>query len=172
MSSSAIRRVLRSRKGASRLASEAALIAASLAVLAIPAQARSGGISLSAAWSRATAPRAEIGAGFLTIRNTAARTDRLLSAASPKATRVEIHTMTLSGGVMRMRPLANGLEVPSGSTLALAPGGNHFMFIGLKSPMKVGERVDATLQFQRAGTVRVTFTVGGPGASGPMRGDQ
>lgn len=126
-----------------------------------------GSITVADAWSRATSPRAEIGAGFLTIRNAGGQPDRLLSATSPRAKRVEIHTMTLDDGVMRMRQLPDGLEIPAGGENALAPGGNHIMLIGLKAPLKAGERIPATLRFARAGTVKVNFVVGAAGAAAP-----
>ncbi len=128
-------------------------------------EARQGTISISRPWSRATAPRATVGAGFLTIRNSGDSADKLVSATSPRALRVEIHTMSLEGGVMRMRPLVDGVEVPAKGTATLAPGGNHIMLIGLKGPLKEGERIPTTLRFARAGTVRVQLMVRGAGAS-------
>ncbi len=142
-----------------------------LAALTAPAFAqdiRKGDITVSKPWSRATAPRAKVGAGFLTIRNTGDKPDRLLSVTSPRAEKVEIHTMSMDGGIMRMRPLANGIEVPGGGHAMLAPGGNHIMLIGLKTPLKAGERVPATLSFARAGRVDVQFDVAGAGAAEPV----
>lgn len=155
------------------LLAAAALIAGGWALPHTPAaaqQARKGTILISHAWSRATAPRAQVGAGFLTIRNTDARPDRLLSASSPRAAKVEIHTMSMEGGVMRMRPLPDGLEIPARGVATLAPGGNHLMLIGLKAPLKQGERVPATLRFARAGAVQVQLAVAAPGAPAPSGG--
>ncbi len=138
-----------------------------VAALAAPVAARDtrkGTLRIIAPWSRATAPRAEVGAGYLTIRNTGRTADRLLSATSPRAARVEIHTMSLDGGVMRMRPLPDGLEIPAAGEAQLAPGGHHLMLLGLKAPLKAGERVPATLRFARAGTVKVNLLVGAAGA--------
>ncbi|MBD8548581.1 copper chaperone PCu(A)C [Sphingomonas sp. CFBP 8760] len=139
-----------------------------IAALAAPASAqitRHGSITAAGAWSRATSSRASIGAGYVTVRNTGAQADRLVSATSPRAAKVEIHTMSLDDGIMRMRPLPNGLEVPAGGEALLAPGGNHIMLIGLKSPLKAGERVPATLRFARAGDVRIQFKVVGAGST-------
>jgi len=146
------------------------IVLALFATLAAPALAqdvRKGSLTISQPWSRATSPRATVGAGFLTIRNAGARGDRLISATSPRAERVEIHTMSMDGGVMRMRQLVGGLAVSAGSTATLAPSGNHIMLIGLKSPLKAGERVPATLRFARAGTVTVQFAIGGAGDAAP-----
>lgn len=139
-----------------------------IAALAAPASAqitRKSSITAVDPWSRATSPRANIGAGYVTIRNTSAQPDRLVSATSPRAAKVEIHTMSLNDGIMRMRPLPNGLEVPAGGEASLAPGGNHVMLIGLKSPLRAGERIPATLRFARAGDVRIAFQVVGAGST-------
>ncbi len=139
-----------------------------IAALAAPASAqitRHGSITAADPWSRATSSRASIGAGYVTVRNAGAQADRLVSATSPRAAKVEIHTMSLDDGIMRMRPLPNGLEVPAGGEALLAPGGNHIMLIGLKSPLKAGERVPATLRFARAGDVMIQFKVVGAGST-------
>lgn len=142
-------------------------LVATLAVPAFAQDTRKGSITAADAWSRATAPRASVGAGYVTIRNSGTQPDRLISATSPRAARVEIHTMSLDNGIMRMRQLSNGLEVPAGGEALLAPGGNHIMLIGLKAPLKEGERVPATLRFARAGTIKVHFKVAAAGAPGP-----
>ncbi|MBD8735378.1 copper chaperone PCu(A)C [Sphingomonas sp. CFBP 13706] len=142
-------------------------LVATLATPALAQDVRKGSLTISQPWSRATSPRATVGAGFLTIRNAGAQADRLISATSPRAERVEIHTMSMDGGVMRMRQLVDGLVVPAGGDATLAPSGNHIMLIGLKSPLKAGERIPATLRFARAGTVTVQFATGGAGDSAP-----
>ena len=78
--------------------------------------------------------------------------------------------MSLDNGIMRMRPLPNGLEVSAGGEASLAPGGNHIMLIGLKAPLKEGDRVPATLRFARAGTLTIHFKVGAAGAAVPEAG--
>lgn len=135
-----------------------------LATSATAAEPRKDGVSVTETWSRATSPRAQIGAGFLNVRNHGPRADRLVSATSPRSERVEIHTMTMDGGVMRMRQLPGGVAVPANGELRLAPGGNHLMLIGLKQPLKQGESVPVTLRFERAGPVRIRLAVGGAGA--------
>lgn len=151
------------------------LAALAVALAATPASARhpnDGAIRIEGAWSRATAPRAAIGAGYLTIRNHGARADRLLTASSPRAARVEIHTMTMNGGVMRMRPLPQGMPVGPKQVLRLAPGGAHLMLIGLTAPLKAGERIPVTLRFQHAGAVPLRLAVAPIRASGPMSGHE
>jgi copper(I)-binding protein len=138
-----------------------------LAAPAFAQDVRKGSITAAGPWSRATAPRASVGAGYLTIRNGGAQPDRLVSATSPRAAKVEIHTMSLDDGIMRMRPLPNGLEIPAGGEASLAPGGNHIMLIGLKISLREGELIPATLRFERAGPIKVHFKVAAAGSSGP-----
>ena len=125
-----------------------------------------GGIAIEQAWTRATPPNAPVAGGFLTIRNSGDRADRLVSVTSPDANSVEIHQMTMDGGLMRMRKLADGLSIDARSIVMLRPGGYHLMFIGLKRQPKQGEKFAATLTFEKAGTVPVQFKVEGMGAQG------
>jgi copper(I)-binding protein len=95
----------------------------------------------------------------MTITNHGASEDRLIGGSTPAAARVEIHEMSMDGGVMRMRKVPGGLAIPEGQTVTLAPGGYHVMFIGLKAPFATGERIPTTLRFQKAGAVTVDFEV-------------
>jgi copper(I)-binding protein len=104
-------------------------------------------------------PGAPTAAGYAVITNASRQDDRLLGADSPAAASVEIHTMSMAGGIMRMRPVAEGLPIGSGRTVRLAEGGYHLMFISPKRPLTSGQNVAATLRFERAGPVAVTFKV-------------
>ena len=146
----------------------AAFLAAAMLLFAAPAQAHDyklGPLAIGHPWSRATPPGAAVGAGYLTIANEGAEPDRLVSATAAVAGRVQIHTMTEEGGVMNMRALPDGLEIPAGATVELAPGGNHLMLMDLAGPLKEGERIPAALRFEKAGTLDVEFAVG------PMGGE-
>ncbi len=118
-----------------------------------------GDIHIVHPWSRATPPAAQVGGGFLKLENKGEAADRLVSASSPVAGRVEIHSMEVTDGVMRMRPLADGLEIKPGATVELAPGGYHLMLMELKQPLKEGERVPLTLTFEKAGSIDVELAV-------------
>jgi len=139
------------------------LLFSMLAVTAVSA----GDIDVVRAWSRATPAGAKVASGYLTIENSGAFFDRLLSASSKIAEKVEIHHMALQDGVMTMRPVEAGLAIAPGDILTLEPGGNHLMFIGLREPLKEGDRIGVALQFERAGTIDVAFDVEGVGAKGP-----
>ncbi len=130
-----------------------------------PAETTVGDLTLSCAFTRETAPTAKVGAGYLVIRNKGATADRLVSASADFAGRTEIHTMAMSDGVMMMRELEDGLEIPPGATVTLKPGGEHVMFMALGAPIARDGRYVATLVFERAGAVTVTFDVMSAGAA-------
>ncbi|MBV9530345.1 MAG: copper chaperone PCu(A)C [Bradyrhizobium sp.] len=127
-----------------------------------------GDLVVTQAWSRATPKGAKIGGGYLTIENKGSTTDRLIGGSADVAAKVEIHEMTMSNGVMKMRPLENGLVIEPGKTVKLAPGGYHLMLMDLKSPLKQGDKLPITLEFEKAGKVTVSFDVEGVGAQGPV----
>ncbi len=148
------------------LCSAAALAAFALASAAqAPAQAHEykvGDLVIEHPWARATARTAPTGAGYLEIRNTGAKADRLIGATSEAAELTQIHEVKMDGGVMHMRELTEGLEIPPGGAVTLAPGGNHVMFIHLKAPFVAGAQVNAILKFERAGDVPVALNVQAP----------
>jgi copper(I)-binding protein len=79
--------------------------------------------------------------------------------------------MSMDNGVMKMRALANGIEIPAGGTVTLAPGGFHLMFITLKEPLKEGRKMPITLTFEKAGKVDTFLHVMAIGAKGPDADD-
>ncbi len=131
--------------------------------------ARVGDITIAHVWSRATPPRQQVGAAYLTLRNDAATQDRLLSAESAAATTVELHTVSMSEGVMRMREVP-AIDVPAGGTVDLKPGGFHIMLIGLTGPLQEGGTFDLTLTFEKAGSVTVPVSIGPAGGDGTDHG--
>ncbi|MFP9136280.1 copper chaperone PCu(A)C [Devosia sp. XGJD_8] len=148
----------------------AALAAAIL--VATPAFAHNGvvhlgPINISLPFTRATLPGAPVGGGFLTIENTGTEADRLISATSTVAGDTQIHEMAMDGDVMKMRQLVDGLEIPAGETVVLAPGGFHIMFMGLKQAFVEGETVAVTLTFEKAGSVEVLLPVEATAADAP-----
>ena len=116
-------------------------------------------------WARATAPGAKVAGGYMLIRNQGAA-DRLVSASSPAAAKVELHVHVNDNGVMRMREVP-GYDVPAKGSFELKPGGAHLMFLDIKQPFKEGEKLPVTLKFEKAGEVRAEFRVGRLGESAP-----
>ena len=111
---------------------------AAAALLASPALAHDykvGELEIDNPWTRATAPSAKSGGGFVTISNKGTTPDRLIAARSNVSEKVEIHEMKMDGNVMRMRELDKGLEIAPGAAVALKPGGFHIMFMELKAPL-------------------------------------
>lgn len=125
---------------------------------------RAGDIVISNAWTRATAPNAPVAGGFMTLRNTGTQADRLVSLRSDAAAEVQVHEMRHDGGVMRMRRLADGLEIAPNATVSLAPGGYHLMLMQPARPFVEGETVDVTATFERAGEVTLPLQVRALGA--------
>ena len=124
-------------------------------------------IQVQDAWAAPTPGGVEVSAGYLTIVNDTGADDRLMSATSPRAERVELHDVTFEGSVMRMRPVEGGLAVPAGTMVALEPGGQHLMFHGVRAPFAEGERIPVTLTFAEAGEVSVELPVQRAGAGAP-----
>jgi len=140
------------------LALVAGLVVASTA-LAQPAQ-----LEVNNAWARATAGKADTGVAYVAIQSPTA--DRLVSLSTPAAKKAELHTMSMQGMVMKMRPLS-GLDIPAGQPVTLKPGGDHIMLMGLNQALRPGETFPLTLDFEKAGSRTVTVTVEKAGATGP-----
>jgi periplasmic copper chaperone A len=139
-------------------------------LLAAPARAddvKAGDLIISQPWSRATPGGARTGGGYLTIENKGSAPDRLVAVSGDIAGRIEVHEMAVKDGIMTMRPLEKGLAIEPGKTVKLAPGGYHLMMMELKSPLKQGDKVPVTLEFEKAGKVTVSLDVQGVGAPGP-----
>jgi len=149
----------------------AAVVAFVLAqLLAFPAMATDydvGSIHIAQPWSRATPKGATAGAGYMTITNKGTTPDKVSCVSDDASAQCEIHSMTMEGGVMKMRPVEGGLEIKPGETVTLAPSGFHVMFRQLKHPLEQGKTVKATLKFDKAGTVDVEYPVMAIGASPP-----
>jgi periplasmic copper chaperone A len=107
---------------------------------------------------------AQNGAAYIrAITNKGETADQLLSASSPAAQTVEIHTMKMDGDVMRMREIS-ALPLPAKAEVTLrhddrGANGYHLMLMKLVKPLNVGERFPLTLKFEKAGTVEVTVVV-------------
>jgi periplasmic copper chaperone A len=126
-----------------------------------------GSIHITQPWTRATPKGASSGAGYLTVTNSGPAPDRLSCAGTDVAAQCQIHTMSMENGLMKMRPVEGGLEIKPGETVTLKPGGDHMMFVKLKHPLQTGNTVGATLQFEKAGTVKIEMPVVAIGAAAP-----
>ncbi|WP_113912273.1 copper chaperone PCu(A)C [Roseovarius dicentrarchi] len=133
------------------------LAATAAIALAMPAFAQS--IEVQDPYARSASPTAKTGAAFMHIVNTG-EADRLISAASPAAELVQLHTHMESGdGVMQMVHVEEGFDLPAGETIRLERGGKHVMLMGLTEPMEQGATVSVTLTFENAGDIVVDVPV-------------
>ncbi|OYX35812.1 MAG: hypothetical protein B7Y99_02765 [Caulobacterales bacterium 32-69-10] len=147
------------------------LLLAGLALVAIapsPGFAASSPVEVRDAWCRAAPVGALAGGCFVTL--TARADDRLVAVETPAADHGEIHTMSMTDGVMRMRRLIDGLDLPAGKAVALRPGAEHLMIIGPKAPLAAGGTVRLTLRFAKAPPAVVTAPVRSAPTPGAMSG--
>lgn len=154
-----------------RAAAAAVFILATLPALAhdgVFHDVTAGDLTITAAYSRATLPNAPVGAAYLTITNTGSSDDRLISVASPIAGVAQVHEMKMVNDVMEMNELPDGIAVPAGSTVTLAPGGLHVMLMNLNGPLVEGATVALTLVFEKAGKVEIEVPIGAFNAAGGM----
>jgi len=114
-------------------------------------------------WARAAPGGAKTGAVYMTLTNNGASTDRLLSATTPLADRVQFHKETEDNGVSRMRDVKS-VDLGPGANVMFKPGDMHMMIVGLKQPLKEGQTFPLTLQFEKAGDIEVTVPVEKVGA--------
>ena len=126
---------------------------------------RAGNLSIDHPYATPSLPGVSTGAAYVRgIRNKGAVADRLVGARTPVAERVELHTRQTDGDVVRMREVS-GIALPAGQEVQLRHGQpQHLMLVGLKQPLKAGERFDLTLRFERAGETTVKAWVQQPRA--------
>lgn len=120
---------------------------------------QAGSISIVDSWVRQPPPSARVAAGYMRIDNPTAAADRLLAVETDAAARVEIHEMEEVDGIMRMREVEGGLELPAASHVELEPGGYHLMLMEPREGLAAGQQVQATLVFEHAGEMPVAFEV-------------
>lgn len=118
-----------------------------LAALSFSALAQAAEVKVEGAWVRPAVPGQKVVGAFMTLTADADMT--LVKAASPVARVVELHFMRMADGMMEMRELEQ-IELPKGTPVSLEPGGMHVMLIGLKAPIKVGDKVLLTLTLKDA----------------------
>jgi copper(I)-binding protein len=140
--------------------------------IAAPQSYTLGQLVIEAPWARATPGGAQVGGGYVKITNSGKEPDRLIGGSLPVATSVKVHQMSMSGGVMKMRKVENGLEIKPGQTVELKPGSYHLMFMGLGEGLKQGQTIKGTLQFEKAGSIEVEFRVAPIAAKGAGTGSQ
>jgi periplasmic copper chaperone A len=115
-------------------------------------------INVSHAWVKEAPPNAEALAGYMDLQNQTLQTQTLLRASSADFKSVMLHQTVTKGGMAHMNhtPL---IEIKAGSTLQLTPGGYHLMLMNPKKPLRQGDQVQITLEFQSGLVFPVIFRV-------------
>jgi copper(I)-binding protein len=145
------------------------LVAAALALIAAPLAARAAGsVEVLSPWSR-PAVAGTNGVGYMVLANHGRTADVLESVQSPVASRVEMHSSAISGGVMSMKK-QDRVPIPAGGRTTFGPGAYHLMFIGLTRTLKPGDQAPATLTFASGAKVTVRFAVSAGMGPPPMPG--
>jgi periplasmic copper chaperone A len=133
-----------------------------LSALLLASCSRSEGspeLQISDPWARETVAGQSATAAYMTIANNGSAADRLVGVEAPTPAKAIVHGTSHANGIVRMRPLESGVDIPVGRTTQLAPGGTHVMITGLTSPLEEGGRLKLTLRFERSGRRAVDVRV-------------
>jgi copper(I)-binding protein len=95
-----------------------------------------------------------MGVVYLRIENHADEADRLVSVESSAARRAQLHETVHDGETVKMERRSE-LEIPAGGDVELAQGGLHIMLIGVREPLRSGQKLPLRLDFERAGSVQL-----------------
>lgn len=131
-------------------------LAAALAVPAVSADYRAGALNIQNPWTRPASAGGNA-AGYLVINNHGGAD--VLSAVETPVAKASLHRSAMADGMSSMRAMDQGLPIPAGQTIVLRPGGDHIMLAGLTRPLVQGQKIPATLVFQRAGRVKIEISV-------------
>lgn len=113
-------------------------------------------VILTDGWLRATAEGQEVGAAYISL--TSRKSSTLVTVKTDVADRVEMHSMSMDNGVMKMRHIEM-LDLPENKTVRLAPGGFHLMLFDLKKPLKAGDHATFKLIFKAQNGRKFTQTL-------------
>lgn len=130
-------------------------------------QYKAGELDIIHPWSRATLKGARVAAGYMTIVNHSGQADRLLGVSSELSDKAEIHLMEMQDGLMKMRPVPEGVEIAPGAEITFRPGSYHIMFIDITRGLEQGKSFKGRLVFEKAGTVEVDFAIDSAAAKAP-----
>jgi len=123
---------------------------------------QAAGVSVNQPFASPTMPGATVGAAYMQVVNGGRNQVVLVSATSPVAAKVEFHSMSMEGNIMRMREITGGIPIPPGGSVNFVPGGMHIMLIGLKQRLAPGSDIPLTLSFNGAAQVSLKVPVRGP----------
>lgn len=131
----------------------------SVALAPVASAAAPTDIEIDHPWCASASKGVTTGACYVTVRNLGTMADRIVGVDMDVAGHVELHETSIANGVMKMRPLPHGIEIPAGTLLDLHGLGYHIMLIDLKSVLEPGRTIEGSLQFERAGSRPIKFRV-------------
>jgi copper(I)-binding protein len=137
------------------------LIATALFLTTAMAAADPAAIVVDHAHARATVPGQTTGAAYIDIENRGKLDDKLLKVSSPIAQSAEVHSMVMDGSIMRMREVPQIDLKPAAKVSMAASEGLHIMLIGLKQPLRPGQKIPLSLRFEKAGKIEIDAVVDG-----------
>ena len=132
-------------------------------------QALAQNVQVKDPWARATVQGQKASGAFMTL--TAKADTTLVGVASSVAGVAQVHEMKMDGGVMQMRALPKGLELPAGKAVTLKQGSFHLMLMDLKVPLQKDTTIPVTLRFKDAKGVESTLELRVPVAMSAPSGD-
>ncbi len=119
-----------------------------LLAMLVAVQANAGEVTVSDAWSRATAPGQD--AAMVQLVITSKQAAKLVGVSCKDAKVSELHSMVHENGVMKMRQV-DSIDLAADKAMDLGQAGYHLMLMGLKKPLKAGEQTEVTLTVRLAG---------------------
>jgi copper(I)-binding protein len=128
---------------------------------------KAGDLAISVAWCRSAPNGSDLANCYVTIENKGAAADKLLSASTAAAEKVEIRQINETGGGLTDKPVDGGLLISPGDKAVLAPGGYHIALVNTKVALKRGAKQAIDLQFDKAGKATVNFDVLAASSKGP-----
>lgn len=117
------------------------------------------GITVNEPWARSSPMMERAGAAYMVLENNSSEDDRLVSVTTDVATMAELHETKEVNGMMQMSPMNDGIVIPADGQVELKPGGYHVMLMGLQKELTIGNTINLTLQFEKAGEIQITAEV-------------
>lgn len=145
------------------------LVLSAVAVLALAGAAmahevKEGAIKIEHPRAAPTPTGAKTGAAYMQIVNNGKEPVEIKALSSTVAEKVEVHTVTMTGDIMRMRPVALPLTIAPGETLKLLKD-RHVMLIGLKKPLVEEDMVPFKIEFANGKAMEFDLYVEGDSES-------
>ncbi len=114
---------------------------------------------------------AKTGAAYMKIFNNGKEPVEIKSLSSPVAETVELHSVTMTGDVMRMRPIPLPVTIAAGESLKISKD-SHIMLIGLKKPLVEEDMVPFKIELADGKTLEFDLYVEGDAEESHDEGDK